>query len=656
MIELKNVSFRYKDSEQDNSLTNVNLSIHDGEVVLNEFGIGELVGRNLFHLSGGEKQKIACASVSIPMPDIFVLDEPTSNLDWRSIWMLKDIIMRWKAQGKTVIVAEHRLSYLKGVADRVVYMNDGEIKEDMPADTFWSLSADEIKRRGLRSISPVAFGSNARTPHNSDCYSVKDLSFHYKDGVAVLCISVLGRFFFQWLMDISMSAKGFDIFRDYRLHVGALMRKAPMGYFSEQRLGSIQNVLTTTVTELEQYSMMAVTDLTSGALMALVMIVFFLFSVPVFAVITLAGSIVGILILHAIGQVAREHAPKVLAAQEDMTTQALEYIRGIAVLRAFSQADGSENAVYASFRKKKEADLAQEHASMALMKWYSAVYKITGSVLMLAAVLLYLAGSLSLPWCLMVIVSAFIIFSEMEQMGNGAFLSRVVTAGLNRLEEVTNIPQMDTTSNKLVPKRFDIELRDVSFGYEKSRKIIDHVSLLIPQGTTCAIVGPSGSGKTTLCNLIARFWDVQEGQVLVDGQDVKNYTADSLMQYISMVFQSVYLFNDTIENNIRFGNPDASHEQIVEAAKKARCHDFIVSLPEGYNTKVGEGGSTLSGGEKQRISIARAILKDAPIIILDEATSSVDPENEHELLAAIEQLTKGKSWALWKCWTAAPST
>lgn len=460
---------------------------------------------------------------------------------------------------------------------------------------------------------------------------------------AVLCISVLGRFFFQWLMDISMSAKGFDIFRDYRLHVGSLMRKAPMGYFSEQRLGSIQNVLTTTVTELEQYSMMAVTDLTSGALMALVMIVFFLFSVPVFAVITLAGSIVGILILHAIGQVAREHAPKVLAAQEDMTTQALEYIRGIAVLRAFSQADGSENAVYASFRKKKEADLAQEHASMALMKWYSAVYKITGSVLMLAAVLLYLAGSLSLPWCLMVIVSAFIIFSEMEQMGNGAFLSRVVTAGLNRLEEVTNIPQMDTTSNKLVPKRFDIELRDVSFGYEKSRKIIDHVSLLIPQGTTCAIVGPSGSGKTTLCNLIARFWDVQEGQVLVDGQDVKNYTADSLMQYISMVFQSVYLFNDTIENNIRFGNPDASHEQIVEAAKKAQCHDFIVSLPEGYNTKVGEGGSTLSGGEKQRVSIARAILKDAPIIILDEATSSVDPENEHELLAAIEQLTKGKT-------------
>lgn len=165
----------------------------------------------------------------------------------------------------------------------------------------------------------------------------------------------------------------------------------------------------------------------------------------------------------------------------------------------------------------------------------------------------------------------------------------------------------------------------------------------VPQGTTCAIVGPSGSGKTTLCNLIARFWDVQEGQVIVGRQNVKDYTADSLMRYISMVFQNVYLFNDTIENNIRFGNPDATHEQVVEAAKRAQCHEFISDLPQGYGTMVGEGGSTLSGGEKQRISIARVILKDAPIIILDEATSSVDPENEYQLLAALRELTKGKT-------------
>ena len=201
---------------------------------------------------------------------------------------------------------------------------------------------------------------------------------------------------------------------------------------------------------------------------------------------------------------------------------------------------------------------------------------------------------------------------------------------------------MDTTTDKLHPSNYEISLKDVSFGYG-SRRIIDHISLNIPEHTTCAIVGPSGSGKTTLCNLIARFWDVQEGSVCIGGQNVKDYTADSVLDCISMVFQKVYLFHDTIENNIKFGKPDASLEEVMEAAKRACCHDFIMALPDGYQTVIGESGSTLSGGEKQRISIARAILKDAPIVILDEATSSVDPENEQALLSAIEELTKNKT-------------
>jgi len=458
----------------------------------------------------------------------------------------------------------------------------------------------------------------------------------------ILLASVAGRFFFQWLMDISMSAKGFDMFRDYRLAIGERMRKAPMGYFSEQRLGSIQTVLTSTVVELEQYSMMAITDLTGGVLMTLVMMVFFLFYNPVFALVTLAGLCAGMWVLHIIQKAAAKHTPQVLAAQENMVTQVLEYVRGISVLRAFSRAENSEGKVYEAFDRKRQADLDQEYASLALLKIYQAVYKITGCALMFTATALYLAGSIPLTYCLMFIVSAFLVYAEMEQMGDGAFLARKITTELNRLEAVTDIPEMDTSTKELKPKSFDIELKDVSFGYD-SRRVIGPVSLKVPQGSTCAIVGPSGSGKTTLCNLIARFWDVQEGQVLVDGQNVKDYTADSLMRYISMVFQNVYLFNDTIENNIRFGNPDATHEQVVEAASRARCHAFISALPDGYDTLVGEGGSTLSGGEKQRISIARAILKDAPVIILDEATSSIDPENEFQLLAAIRELTKGKT-------------
>lgn len=458
----------------------------------------------------------------------------------------------------------------------------------------------------------------------------------------ILLGSIAGRMLFQWLMDICMSAKGFDMFRDYRLNIGERMRKAPMGYFSEQRLGSIQTVLTSTVTELEQYSMLAITDLTGGVLMTLVMMVFFMFYNPIFALITFIGLCIGMWVLNVIQRVATKHTPQVLAAQENMTTQALEYIRGISVLRAFLQAEGSEGAVYESFDRKRQADLDQEYASLPLLKIYQAVYKITGCVLMFTATALYVAGNITLTDCLMFIVSAFLVYSEMEQMGDGAFLARKITTELNRLEAVTDMPEMDTSTKELKPQSFDIELRNVSFGYD-SHRIIRNVSLKVPQGTTCAIVGPSGSGKTTLCNLIARFWDVQEGQVLIGGQDVKDSTADSLMRYISMVFQNVYLFNDTIENNIRFGNPDASFEQVVEAAKRAQCHEFISALPQGYDTIVGEGGSTLSGGEKQRISIARAILKDAPIIMLDEATSSVDPENEYHLLAALHELTKGKT-------------
>lgn len=458
----------------------------------------------------------------------------------------------------------------------------------------------------------------------------------------ILLGSIFGRFLFQWLMDISMSAKGFDMFRDYRLNIGDRLKKAPMGYFSEQKLGTIQTVLTSTVVELEQYSMLAITDLTGGVFMALVMTILFLFYNPLFSVLTLIGLGVGMWVLSLIQKSAVKHTPLVQAAQENLVTQSLEYIRGIAVMRAFSIDREYEEAVYKAFDRKKQADLDQEHAAAGLLKWYSAVYKITGSLLMLLSVTLYLTDAISLVYCLMFIICAFIVYSEMEQMGDGAFLAKKITTELDRLENVTKMPVMNTSSRELKPEHFDIELKNVTFGYD-SRKIIDNVSLRVPQGTTCAIVGPSGSGKTTLCNLIARFWDVNEGQVLINGQDVKDYTADSLLKHISMVFQNVYLFHDSIEKNIWFGNPDATPEQVTDAAKRARCHDFIIGLPEGYQTIVGEGGSTLSGGEKQRISIARAILKDAPIIILDEATSSVDPENEHELLQAIRELTKDKT-------------
>ena len=219
---------------------------------------------------------------------------------------------------------------------------------------------------------------------------------------------------------------------------------------------------------------------------------------------------------------------------------------------------------------------------------------------------------------------------------------RVVEASLVRMKEVMEIPSLDEIGTDIIPARHNIEVRNVSFGYGE-KEVLRSVSLTVPEGSSCAIVGPSGSGKTTLCSLIARFWDVDSGGILLGGHDVREYTSDSLLRNFSIVFQNVYLFEDTIENNIRFGRPDASKEEVIAAAKKACCHDFIMALPDGYATKVGESGASLSGGEKQRISIARAILKDAPVIILDEATASVDPENERELQNAILELTRNKT-------------
>ena len=240
------------------------------------------------------------------------------------------------------------------------------------------------------------------------------------------------------------------------------------------------------------------------------------------------------------------------------------------------------------------------------------------------------------------VISAFIVYASLETAGNYSALLRVVDVSVSRAQEILDTPQMDITGEMITPENRNFAAEDVDFSYEK-RKVIDGISAQIPEKTTTAIVGPSGGGKTTLVNLLARFWDVDAGTVKLGGRNVKDYDMDSLMENFSFVFQNVYLFHDTIANNIRFGQPDAPMEKVIEAAKKACCHEFIEALPDGYDTVIGEGGASLSGGEKQRISIARAMMKDAPVIFLDEATANVDPENENDLMKAIQALTKEKT-------------
>lgn len=461
--------------------------------------------------------------------------------------------------------------------------------------------------------------------------------------LGILLVSVAGQYAFQYLVDIKMDAQGFDIFRDLRLRVGDRLKGAPMGYFSEQRLSAITTTLTTTVHQLEEFMTICLTGLSGGVAMAVIMSAFFLFVAWPVAAITFAGIAVGLYVLNVLRRRATSVTREVTAAQEAMSDKVIEYARGMAVLRTFSTPDEALAAAKASFEQKRQADYRQEAAAQGILKLYALVFNVASCAVLFAACALHLNGALPLSWALTLLVAAFMIYGELIHANDAAFLTKKIEGELDRVDEVCAIPKQDTTDAPLEPHGFDVELDGVSFAYDADRRVIDDVSLCIPEGTTCAIVGPSGSGKTTLVNLIARFWDVDAGAVRVGGADVREGTAESLLANVSMVFQNVYLFNDTVENNIKFGVPDATRDQVVQAAKRARCHEFISALPQGYDTVLEEGGASLSGGERQRVSIARAIMKDAPIVILDEATSSVDPENEHELIAAIAELTRGKT-------------
>lgn len=461
--------------------------------------------------------------------------------------------------------------------------------------------------------------------------------------LALLLVSVAGQYAMQYAIDITMDARGFDIFRDLRLRVGDRLKGAAMGYFSEQRLGAITTTLTTTLHQLEEFMTICLTGLSGGLATAAIMGIGFLLMAPPVAAITFAGIVAGLFVLRMLLRRSGAVTKRVLKAQEAMSDAVMEYARGMAVLRSFGTPADALAAAERSFEEKRAADYAQEAAAQGLLKLYALVFNLASCGVLFAACALCLTGALSLPWALTLLVASFMIYGELIAANNGAFLSKKIGNELDRVDEVCDIPKQDSTDEPLAMAGYDVEFDHVSFGYGDGREVIRDVSLRIPEGSSCAIVGPSGSGKTTLVNLIARFWDVDAGRISIGGADVQGGTAESLLARISMVFQDVYLFNDTIESNIRFGVPEATHEQVVAAAEAARCHGFISALPQGYDTILEEGGASLSGGERQRISIARAILKDAPIVILDEATSSVDPENEHDLIAALSRLTAGKT-------------
>lgn len=459
---------------------------------------------------------------------------------------------------------------------------------------------------------------------------------------AVMLLSILGRIIFTNISSVKRTLGSFSMCTVWRMELGEKLKRVPMGYFNEHRLGDITAAVTTTLGDLENNAVVIMEAVAGGFIHAVVIGIWLLFYEWEIGILMFAGLFFSLLIYTKTQKAGVKYSPRRQAAQAGLVAAVLEYIQGMAVVKAFGLADRSDKSMDAAICESAEANIVLEKVFSGLSAAFQTVFKFARFAILITAPYLLMNGEMSPEKCLLLIVASFMIYTTVELAGSTAAVARVVDASLDRLEGISKMPILDENGTDLSPDIYDISVSNISFSYDE-KEVIHNVSFFVPQGTSCAIVGPSGSGKTTLCSLIARFWDVKEGEILLGGTNVKDYTCDSLLRNFSIVFQRVYLFEDTIENNILFGKPHATREEMISAAKKACCHDFISALPDGYQTKVGEGGATLSGGEKQRISIARAILKDAPIVILDEATASVDPENERELQQAISELTKDKT-------------
>ena len=468
--------------------------------------------------------------------------------------------------------------------------------------------------------------------------SVKDIAVV----LGILLISLVGKIITQYVSQLEQTHAGYFMAADKRIRIGNKLKKVPMGFFSEFSLGKITTMSTTTLSQIEmQVPMLLV--LVLGGLLNTIVFALALFYLHIMVGITaVLGILAFFIVTYFMEKKSRENASEIGIAQTHLTKQVLETVQGIQVIKSYNLGGKNNKELSNAFEENCNITMKLEKTMTPYIALQRIVLGISIAAIIILSVKYYMEGNMILADAIMSMIAGFIIFEGIKAAGSSMAILRIAENSIDSLKYLEQIPEIKEGQETSPIRHPSIEFKDVSFAYDE-KTILDHISCEMKKNTITAIVGPSGSGKTTFCNLIARFWDVNTGEILIGGKNIKEYTMPHLMSHIAMVFQSVYLFEDTIENNIKFGVPNATREEVIEAAKKAMCHDFIEALPNGYDTLIGEGGATLSGGQKQRISIARAMLKDAPIVIFDEATANIDPENEDKLKAAIEELTKNKT-------------
>ena len=468
--------------------------------------------------------------------------------------------------------------------------------------------------------------------------SVKDIAVV----LGILLVSLVGKIITQYVSQLEQTHAGYFMAADKRIRIGNKLKKVPMGFFSEFSLGKITTMSTTTLSQIEMQVPMLLVLVLGGLLNT------FVFALALFYLHIMVGitAVLGILaffiVTYFMEKKSRENASEIGIAQTHLTKQVLETVQGMQVIKSYNLGGKNNKELSNAFEENCNITMKLEKTMTPYIALQRIVLGISIAAIIILSAKYYMEGNMILADAIMSMIAGFIIFEGIKAAGSSMAILRIAENSIDSLKYLEQIPEIKEGQETSPIRHPNIEFKDVSFAYDE-KTILDHISCEMKKNTITAIVGPSGSGKTTFCNLIARFWDVNTGEILIGGKNIKEYTLPHLMSHIAMVFQSVYLFEDTIENNIKFGVPNATREEVIEAAKKAMCHDFIEALPNGYDTLIGEGGATLSGGEKQRISIARAMLKDAPIVIFDEATANIDPENEDKLKAAIEELTKNKT-------------
>lgn len=457
--------------------------------------------------------------------------------------------------------------------------------------------------------------------------------------LGIICIiGVFGLGYFTQLGSVSV---GFEMAKDKRLYFGSLFKKLYLGFFSKNSVGNINSTLTTSISTVEQVAPIILIHVIGGILSAISIVLGFAYYEWQVSVVIFAGILTYLFVVNYQMKISKSEAPKRQLAQTKLTESAIEFIQGISVIKAFGMGEKDE-------RVKKDIDgscvnnINLSEKSIPSSICAGLTIQLFEIMIISYAFFMWNSGEISPQKAINLLIMSFVIFQSVSQAGSILSMIGLLDSSLKDISSMENAEEIKVLSPIQNIKSNEIEFKNVSFSYGKG-EVLKGISVALKPNTLTAIIGPSGSGKTTFCKLIPRFYDVSEGEILIGGAKITNISTEELMKNISMVFQNVYLFEDTIMNNIRLAKPNASDEDIISAAKKARCHDFIKSLQKGYETKIGEAGSTLSGGEKQRIAIARAILKDAPIVILDEFTSALDVENERHILQAIDNLVQNKT-------------